>query len=182
LPKITRDPVYLAALGVLGLACVFALVLAVTTGGSSGASADTAQPGPTAAATPTAVSAVASPSPEPTPQLWETLLDARRVLDLSTLRDALISYHQRFGAYPTTGGAVVPMCTTRGDAGCALSAVNSHLSYNDGTDSYLYTSDGRTFTLITRLQTPVTSDGCGGAVPAALVGLPAYCIGPKEAS
>ncbi len=176
--RLFRDPVYLGGLAALAAVFVVALVLGVSRG-SSGAAASVA------ASNPTAVAAVteAAPAPTPvavrTPQLYEVLLDARRVLDLAALRDALATYHDRAGAYPSTGGALQSVCGAPADAGCALSSVSTKLSFTDGADNYLYTSDGSTFTLSTRLQTAVTPDGCAGAPPLPLAGMPVYCVGPK---
>jgi hypothetical protein len=173
-----RDPIYLGGLAALAAVFVVALVLGMSRGGSS-ASASVATPNPTALATATEAAAAPTPIAVRTPQLYEVLLDARRVLDLAALQDALAVYHQRFGSYPSTEGVAQSVCGANGDAGCALSSVNGKLSYNDGSDDYLYTSDGSTFMLATRLQTAVSPDGCAGSAPLALAGLPVYCLAPK---
>ena len=118
-----RDPIYLGGLAALAAVFVVALVLAMSRGGSS-ASASVAAPNPTAVATATEAAPAPTPIAVRTPQLYEVLLDARRVLDLAALQDALAAYHQRFGSYPSTEGAAQSVCGANGDAGCALSAVN----------------------------------------------------------
>ena len=56
--------------------------------------------------------------------------------------------------------------------------VESGLPFNDGTFDYLYRSDGATYTLVARLDTSVTPNGCGAVtLPPELAGHPAYCIG-----
>ena len=177
--RLFRDPLYLGALVALVAVFVVALVLGMSQGGSS-ASASVASPSPTAVPTATQAAPPATVVAAPTPQLYEVLLDAKRVLDLAALQDALAAYHQRFGTYPSTEGAAQSVCGAAGDAGCALASVNAKLSYGDGSDDYLYTSDGSTFMLATRLQTAVSPDGCAGGAPLALIGAPAYCVGPKE--
>ncbi|MBF6599582.1 MAG: hypothetical protein IVW36_03615 [Dehalococcoidia bacterium] len=177
--RLLRDPLYTGALAALVAVSLIAVVLAAGSGSSSAAAQAARNQSRTAVATRTGLPATATPAPAPTPQLYEVLLDARRALDLSALRDALLNYRRRFGAYPTTGGALQTVCKTPGDAGCALSAVSGTLSYNDGEFDYLYASDGRAFTLWTRLQTPVTPNGCDGTLPPALAGLPVYCLGSK---
>ena len=116
----------------------------------------------------------------PTPQLYEVLLDAKRVLDLAALQDALTAYHQRFGTLSQHGGRRAVRLWRSRRCRLRASSVNGKLSYGDGSDDYLYTSDGSTFMLATRLQTAVSPDGCAGGAPLALVGVPAYCVGPKE--
>ncbi|MHB8514396.1 MAG: hypothetical protein ACYC9X_09900 [Dehalococcoidia bacterium] len=171
--KLLRDPLYSGSLAALLAVAVISLAAGASGGASPGASAPR-QAVATATSTATAASIAV-----PTPQLWQQLLDARRLLDLQTLAGALETYRQRFGAYPATGGATTTLCKDSADAGCKLSSVGAQLPYNDGTYDYLYRSDGATFTLYTRLVTPIAPDGCDGAGPPALAGLPVHCQGPK---
>ena len=167
LRRLLRDRVFAGSLAALA-----AVTLISVTAAGGGGPARTY--GPYAGATATSTTAP-SATAVPTAQPWEQLLDARRVLDLAALAGALATYHQRYGNYPSTGGATAPVCHASTGAGCKLSAVSGALPYGDGTYDYLYRSDGATFTLYTRLQTPVTPDGCGGDRPEALAGVPVYC-------
>lgn len=171
--KLLRDPFYLGSLAALLAVAVISVAAGAAGGSRAGA------PAPRQAVATATSTSIATPAAAPTPQLWEQLLDARRLLDLQTLAGALETYRQRFGTYPSTGGATTALCKDSGDAGCKLSSVSAQLPYNDGTYDYLYRSDGTTFTLSTRLQTPRPPDGCNGGVPAALAGLPVHCEGPK---
>ena len=171
--KLLRDPLYSGSLAALLAVAVISLA-AGAAGGSGGAA-----PAPRQAVATATSTSIATPAAAPTPQLWEQLLDARRLLDLQTLAGALETYRQHFGAYPSTGGMATTLCKDSADVGCKLSSVSAQLPYNDGTYDYLYRSDGSTFTLYTRLQTPRVPDGCNGGVPAALAGLPVHCEGPK---
>lgn len=167
--RLIRDWIYVTA-----LAALVAVVLgsAVLSGGGDDATAapQVVNPVPTATETPRP-----APTAVPTPELWQQLLDTRRVLDLGTLADALKSYHARYGAYPSTRSAVENVCAGGTGAGCALAAVKAGLPYNDGTYNYLYRSDGATFTLYTRLEWAMATDGCAGDHPDALAGMPVYC-------
>jgi hypothetical protein len=165
--RLLRDRIYAGALAAL----VLIAIISASAGGSDAASAP---PAPSAVATATDTPRP-SPTAVPTPELWQQLLDARRQLDLATLGDALATYRARFGTYPSTGAAVASLCRQRTDAGCALSKVRAGLPYGDGTYDYLYRSDGATFTLYTRLESPLTSDECGTDHPPALAGTPVYC-------
>lgn len=162
-----RDRVYLGALAVLVAVTLVSLAAAAARGNRASGEA----PG-VAAATPTSAPA---PAAVPTPELWEQLLDARRMQDLTALQSALATYRQRFGAYPATGGGTGAVCQAGSEPGCKLSGVKPGLSFGDGTYAYLYRSDGKTYTLYARIQTAVAPDGCGADHPDALTGLPVVC-------
>ena len=166
-----QDRIYACALGVIALVAIVAVTMASIGGGSS-SNAQVAAP------TATAVAPSDTPVAAPTATLSESLLDARRVLDLKTLSDALATYKQRFGAYPATGGSFTWVCKSGLETGCALAKVKASLPYNDGQFDYMYRSDGTSYTLITRLQTPAKTETCadGDAAAAQLSGSPVYCI------
>ncbi|HEY7801176.1 MAG TPA: hypothetical protein VIE40_00750 [Dehalococcoidia bacterium] len=160
---------------------VFALVIAtaalipviigvayvMTRGGSTPATHQRAVASAPAKALPTAIA---------TPALADQLLDARRELDLGTALDAADAYATLFGAYPSTGGQLATLCASPADAGCAIAKYASNLSVSDGQFPYWYASDGRSVTLLARVQTAPDQDDCPSELPPALAGVPVACL------
>ena len=110
------------------------------------------------------------------PPLADQLLDARRELDLGTALDAADAYATLFGAYPSTEGQLATLCASPADAGCAIAKYASNLSVSDGQFPYWYASDGRSVTLLARVQTAPDQDDCPSELPPALAGVPVACL------
>ncbi|MHB8375526.1 MAG: hypothetical protein ACYDEB_01025 [Dehalococcoidia bacterium] len=161
-PPATVLAVVLASFAVVGAVLAFAFA---RSGGSN-------------AAPPAAVASAAAPTPGsfPTPTLADTLLDARRQLDLASVRDALTAYTVFFGAYPSTGGVLKTLCSLPTDTGCQLARYAAALPSSDGLFPYWYASDGQSFTLLARVQTPPEKDDCPGGLPSPLARAPVYCV------
>ncbi len=156
-----------AGVASLAVAVAVVAVLATRSGGSNAA--------PPAAVASTPV-ATPSPQPAPTPTLADTLLDARRELDLASVRDALNAYAVFFGTYPSTGGVLRTLCAQPTDVGCTLRKYAATLPTNDGTFPYWYASDGQSFTLLARVQAAPATGACPGGLPAPLAREPVYCV------
>jgi hypothetical protein len=153
-----RDPRYLLPLGLLVAVIMISFV--------AGRGNTHAQTGALHHATVTA-------TPQPTPD--DAIIDARRTGDLQRLTDALAVYVKRHGEYPSTHNAIMQVCGSDTDAGCALKAVAPDLIFSDAGDPYYYASDGNRYVLISREQ--ATSDACACPVglPAELVAGPVIC-------
>ena len=158
-----RDYWYTGSL--LALCLVFAGVMSLrATGGEAAPGESTAAPSPTATV-------------PPTPNATDPVtLDFARALDLNAIRDALIDYEVRNGAFPSTGGALTTLCATKNDRGCALREVNAGVPFNDGVAPYWYASDGGTYTLVARAALPQgDTSRCPDALPPELSDTPIMC-------
>jgi hypothetical protein len=162
-----RDPRYAVPFAVL--ICVIA-VSAVLGRSTSSASGEPAAAAPTAEATPVPTATPRGPSGE------DAALDARRRSDLAAIAAALDTYRTRNGSYPSTQNDFATLCTQAFDAGCLLTTVTKQLPAKDGTYPYWYQSDGKTYTVFSRLQTAVADSGCPAVVPPALAGMPTVCL------
>lgn len=111
-----------------------------------------------------------------TPALADQLIDARRELDLGSALDAANAYATLFGAYPSTGNQLATLCGSPTDAGCVIAKYATNFSVSDGQFPYWYASDGRSVTLLARVQTAPTQNDCPSALPPALVGVPVFCL------
>jgi len=133
---------------------------------------------PTNVVVPPTVAVAATPTPPaaPTPTLAQTLEDARRALDLASIGKALDGYAMYFGKFPSTGGAYQTLCAQPTDAGCTVNRYARNLPLSDGTYSYWYASDGRSYTLLARVSVPPSSDGCPAGLPDTLRDTPVYCL------
>jgi hypothetical protein len=170
-----RNPRYWVPM--LVLIAVIGISPLLAGGGSSDASGGPSKPAPTAAP-PTRV-ATAAPTSTPEPDLDDVLIDSRRALDLAKLADALELYRQRYRVYPGTGGEVVTVCASQGNAGCALTSVATQsLSFNDGEgNAYWYASDGSTyFVLASRVEIARDESACPADLPAELAGGSVLCV------
>jgi hypothetical protein len=163
-------PIVVGAAAIAVAAVPVAVGLVLTFGGGRSVG-KTAAPG--------AVASVAVPSAAPStpaPGLDVQLQDVRRQLDLASVRDSLVAYATYFGGYPSTGGVLTTLCQQSTDAGCAVVKFSTALPVSDGTTPYWYASDGHSFTLLARVQTPPHVDYCPKGVPPALGAGPFYCI------
>jgi hypothetical protein len=77
---------------------------------------------------------------------------------------------------PSTNDEFGTLCAQAFDAGCLLTTVVKQLPASDGASPYWYRSDGKAYTLFTRLQTAVEPDNCPAQVPLALASTPTYCL------
>jgi hypothetical protein len=161
-----RDPRYSLPLAVLICVIVVSAVL-----GRTGTQASTAQDAP-AASGPTVVS---SPAPSG-PSAADVALDTRRRDDLASVAGALDAYRAKAGVYPSTQGDFATLCVRAFDAGCLLTTVTKQLAASDGAYPYWYQSDGKTYTLFTRLQTAMDANGCPAQAPPALASVSIYCL------
>jgi hypothetical protein len=110
------------------------------------------------------------------PSATDAELDTRRRDDLSAAAAALETYRAKHGGYPPTNDEFGTLCAQAFDAGCLLTTVTNHLAASDGTYPYWYRSNGTTYTLFTRLQTPLADDGCPSQIPPALASMPVFCL------
>ena len=158
-----RDYWYTGSL--LALCLVFAGIMALrATGGDASPDESALAPSPTA--TPPPAPAAADP----------VALDFARALDLNSVRDALIAYEARNGAFPSTGGGLTTLCASKNDRGCALREVAAGVPFNDGLAPYWYASDGRTYTLAARAALPqADTSQCPDALPPELSDTPIMC-------
>jgi hypothetical protein len=162
-----RDYWYTGSL--LALCLVFAGIMALRATGSD------ASPGESAAAPPS--TATAPPTPSATDPVT---LDFARALDLNAIRDALIAYEARNGAFPSTGGGLTTLCATKNDRGCDLREVNAGVPFSDGPAPYWYASDGRTYTLVARAALPQGDTSmCPDTLPPELSDTPIMCTSGK---
>jgi len=153
----------------LALCLVFGglMLIRATDGGASPDATATAL-----AATPT----VAAITPTPSATIDPVALDFARALDLNTIRDALIAYEARTGAFPSTGGGLTTLCATPNDRGCALKQINGGLPVSDGLAPYWYGSDGRTYVLVARAAIPQADTSmCPDVLPPELSDTPLMC-------
>ncbi len=157
---VIRDPRYWLSLAVL----IGVIVVSAATGGS-GTSVSDATGEPVIVATPSPV----GPSPA------DAELDQKRSEDLATIAEVLETYRATHGAYPSTHNEFGTVCDMPFDAGCQLIDTSWKLPVSDGTYPYWWQSDGRAYTLFTRVQTPVTDTACPAIVPPALTGLDLVC-------
>jgi 4-amino-4-deoxy-L-arabinose transferase-like glycosyltransferase len=83
--------------------------------------------------------------------------DLARLDDMHRLRQALNAYFQQYGEYPTNGGAIQTLCSSRtSDAGCRLSEVLSPLPRDPSgsqDQGYFYSSNGSTYALYAYRET-----------------------------
>jgi hypothetical protein len=167
-----RDLPYVASLTTLVVVTIAAGALALSDSGRGDAGgAPIVQESPTAPAATPAVTATATPPP-----YADVLVDTKRLLDLSKIRESLERYHARQTTYPSTGGAFQTVCSQPRDAACVLLKTDPRLPVAEGENSYWYQSDGASFTLYTRLLVPPVGDGCPGDVPSEFDGSPVGCI------
>jgi hypothetical protein len=159
---------------IAGVALLVPIVVGVTFALTRSSSSGTADAGN---AVSTSVPAATSPAVATgTPTLADELLDARRALDLRDALDAADAYATLFGAYPSTGGALTTLCLHPTDAGCAIAKYATNLPVSDGQFAYWYASDGRSVTVLARVQTAPEQDDCPADLPAALIGAPVVCL------
>ncbi len=111
-----------------------------------------------------------------TPALADQLLDARRELDLGSALDAANAYATLFGAYPSTNNQLATLCANPTDVGCGITKYATNLSVSDGRLPYWYASDGRSLTLLARVQTAPAQNDCPSTLPPALAGVPVFCL------
>jgi hypothetical protein len=170
--EVPRPLLFGAAAIVVGLVPVI-VGLAITLGAAGGGADAVASPGASASvAAPTATVVVAAP----TADLAEQLRDVRRQQDLAEVRNSLVAYALYFGSYPSTGGVLTTLCAQNTDAGCELAKYSKDMPVSDGAMSYWYASDGHSFTLLARVETPPQLDHCPSKLPLALGNFPVYCI------
>jgi xanthine dehydrogenase small subunit len=105
----------------------------------------------------------------------DATIDARRTGDLQRLTDALAVYVKRHGDYPSTHNAIMQVCGSDTDAGCALKAVAPDLIFSDAGDPYYYASDGNRYVLISRAKATSDAGACPVGLPAELVAGPVIC-------
>ena len=161
------DPRYTVPFAVL--ICVIA-VSAVLGRSTSNAAGEPAVATATAAATAAPTATPSAPSQE------DAALDARRRSDLVVIATLLETYRTRNASYPSTQNDFATLCTRAFDAGCLLTTVTKQLPANDGTYPYWYQSNGKTYTLFSRLQTAVADSGCPAQTPPALANMPTVCL------
>lgn len=157
---VIRDPRYW-----LSLAVLIGVIVLSAAKGSSGTGAPSAIVEPT-------ITATASPAG---PSTADVELDQKRRDDLATIAEVLDEYRAKHGAYPSTHNEFGTVCNMPFDAGCQLVNISWKLPVSDGTYPYWWQSDGRDYTLFTRVQTPVADNGCPAVVPPALTGLNLVC-------
>ncbi len=107
--------------------------------------------------------------------------DAQRVADLAEIAGRLRDYGAEFGAYPESPPH--PLCNRDGDAGCVLQAGDDPALPRDplNAESYLYESDGRTFTLFARTELAPPPSQCPPVLPPYFAAQPdrVYCVTGK---
>ena len=166
-----RDREYLVWSGALLFILGISLLVLSQTGGADADGTPVAVVSPTPAAT-------ATPS-GPTPE--QVMLDARRLLDLDTVAKALETYRTQHGAYPSTENNPMTLCASGFDPGCLLLAIAPKLPATDGFRPYWYRSDGASYTLYTRIETPDPAHVCSDE-PLALGGGSVYCLKKQGAA
>ncbi|MBI5283709.1 MAG: hypothetical protein HY874_01315 [Chloroflexi bacterium] len=159
-----RDPRYIVPFAVLICVIGASAVLGRSTSSAAG------EPVPAATATAAPTPAPPGPSPE------DAALDARRRSDLVVIATLLETYRTRNATYPSTQNDFATLCAQAFDAGCLLTTVTKELPAKDGTYPYWYQSDGKTYTLFSRLQTAVADSSCPAQVPPALANMPTVCL------
>jgi hypothetical protein len=97
-----------------------------------------------------------TPTPGP-PDATAAERDALRKTHLEQIRQALVEYGERHGAYPTTGGQAQTLCVYVDlDVGCALTEVLPDIPQepkgNSPADGYWYVSDGTFFVVVAQLE------------------------------
>jgi hypothetical protein len=170
-----KDVWYSASVAALGAIIAVASLLLVTGAGSPDAGAELVTETP-----PTAEAAV-TPGMTQEPEVDDVTRDFARAIDLGSIRDTLHPYRDRFGSFPETGGELTTLCESEADAGCALTAINPRVPFDDGELPYWYVSDGRVFTLVARAALPQANNGaCPGDLPPSLEGVPIMCMNGGE--
>ena len=149
------------------------LICVIAASAVLGRSTSTADGGPAAPAA-TATAAPTPTPPGPSPEV--AALDARRRSDLVVIATLLETYRTRNASYPSTQNDFATLCAQAFDAGCLLTTVTKELPAKDGTYPYWYQSDGKTYTLFSRLQTAVADSGCPAQTPPALANMPTVCL------
>jgi len=174
--RMLRDPWYLMSLAVLF--GVLAISLRFAGGSSSASTPDPQAVASPAALDPTAVrelTAVSTLTAVPTPTLAQVQIDARRAQDLETDSAALELYRARYTAYPSSEDLFMTFCSLAYDPGCQVTFVTKKISAGDGTYPYWYRSDGKTYTLFARVETPLADNHCPSELPPQLASLPVLC-------
>jgi hypothetical protein len=165
-----RDPRYLAPLGVLtGVILVSAALVLHGPGRSAAGSAASPTPGATLAAP-------ATPEPTATPTPDDAAVDARRLLDLIKVRDALLAYRRQHGSFPVTKKGITTLCASPSDPGCVLASMPGGAPFADGDQPYWFVSDGTRVVLVARALTASDTGQCPPALPPTLSGVPLTCL------
>ncbi len=159
-----RDPRYLAPLGVLTGVILVSAALALHGPGRSAAGSDAS---PTPAAT---LAAPATPTPD------NAAVDARRLLDLVKVRDALLSYRRLHGSFPVTKNGITTVCEGPSDPGCVLASMPGGAPFADGDQPYWFVSDGTRVVLVAHALTASDTAQCPPALPPTLTGVPLICL------
>ncbi len=107
--------------------------------------------------------------------------DAERRADLSKIRDALKSYHDKNGRYPSSGGNAQTACAyANADVLCQFrSQVGGDLTFRDPsgdpqTYGYWYISDGKSYVLLASMEGAVAPEE--SCVPRNFVKPNLYCV------
>lgn len=165
-----RDPRYLAPLGVLTGVILLSAALALHGSGKSAAgSAASPTPGATLAA-------AATPEPPSAPTADDATIDARRLLGLTKVRDALLAYRRLHGAFPVTKNGITTLCASPSDPGCVLASMPGGAPFADGDQPYWFLSDGTRVVLVARAMTASDTAQCPPARPPVLTGVPLICL------
>ena len=159
-----RDPRYLAPLGVLTGVILASAVLALHGPGRSAAGS---------AASPTPAATLAAPA---TPTADDAAVDARRLLDLVKVRDALLAYRRLHGSFPVTKNGITTVCESPSDPGCVLASMPGGAPFTDGDQPYWFLSDGTRVVLVARALAESDTAQCPPALPPALGGVPLICL------
>src|SRR5581483_747650 len=171
-PLLARVPVSLYAWAFVVALGVAPVALALAYVSFRGSAPDAEAPPAVARPATGAVLGEAARSPGP----GDVLLDARRQLDLATDRDALLAWATIYGAFPDTGGTLTTLCDSPRDAACPVAGAATDMPVGDREFPYWYASDGSTFTLLARVQTPPVRDDCPPHIRDVVGDTPVFCL------
>jgi hypothetical protein len=171
-PLLARVPVSLYAWAFVVALGVAPVALALAYVSFRGSAPDAEAPPAVARPATGAVLGEAARSPGP----GDVLIDARRQLDLATDRDALLAWATIYGAFPDTGGTLTTLCDNPRDAACPVAGAATDMPVGDREFPYWYASDGSTFTLLARVQTPPARDDCPPRVRDVVGDTPVFCL------
>jgi hypothetical protein len=113
----------------------------------------------------------------PPPTSADAAIDARRLLDLVKVRDALLSYRRQHGRFPVTKNGITTLCAKPSDPGCVLKDGAGGPPFADGDQPYWYLSDGARVVLVARAQTAMEVSPCPEMLPSELTGTALVCLG-----
>jgi hypothetical protein len=171
-----RDPRYLAPLGVLLGVIFVSAAVAYTGSGNPSANPSQSATAVTMAGADPGAQGDATAEPASTPTMDDAAIDARRLRDLTKLRDALLAYRREHGKFPVTKKGITTICASPSDPGCVLASMPGGAPFADGNQPYWFVSDGARVVLVARAQAASDATQCPPVLPAELTGVSLTCL------